>query len=88
MLPPAKVAADSATEDTATGVKVRTAVFVTPPAEAEIVTGVVPATALVVIVNFTDVAPAGTVTVAGSEAEAFELESEIATPFTGAGAFT
>jgi hypothetical protein len=52
------------------------------------VTGVEPDTVLVVIVNLTEVAPAGTVTLAGTTAAAFELESDAVTPFAGAGAFT
>jgi hypothetical protein len=87
LLPPAMAAGDSATEDTATGSSVSTAVFVTPPEEPEVVTGVEAATALVVIVNLTEVAPAGIVTLAGTAAAAFELESDTVTPFAGAGAF-
>jgi len=89
VLPPAVVMGDSATDDSATGVSVRTAVLDTPPPEAEIVTGVEMSTPPVVIVNLTLVAPAGTVMVSGMEAtDGFELESDTANPPAGAGAFT
>ena len=52
------------------------------------VTGVELPTAVVVMVNVTLVAPAGTVTVAGTEAAASELESEATIPFAGAGPLT
>ena len=45
-------------------------------------------TAVVVIVNFADVAPAGTVTVSGANADADELCSVTTAPPAGAGPFS
>jgi hypothetical protein len=55
------------------GVTVREAVWVTPPKDAEMVTQVDVATALVVTVNVADVLPAGTVTLEGTCAAAVSL---------------
>jgi len=66
-------------------VKVRTADFVTPEYDAEIVTRVVEFTCLVETVNIAEVAPAGMVTAVGTVA-VVELErSVIAAPPSGAG---
>jgi len=84
--PPTKAAGDKVTEDNATGLTVRVAVFV-PPYAAEIVTLVTAATLVVVMLNFADVAPAATVTVAGTVAAAFELVNVTTAPLDGAAPF-
>jgi hypothetical protein len=80
-----RVSADSA--DKATGLTVKIDVLVTPPQAADTVTLVATATLVVVIVNIADVAPAGTVTLAGTTALAFELRRVTTAPLDGAGAF-
>jgi hypothetical protein len=87
LAPPAKVVGYKVINDTATGFTVIAAVFVTPPHAAEIVTAVVAATFVVVIVNFIEVAPAGTTTVAGTAADGSELLKATTMPAGGAGAF-
>jgi len=85
--PPFTVAGLSATEDSATavaGFTVSEAVFVVPPYEAEMVTGVAAVTALVVAVNVALVAPAATVTLAGTAAADALLERATTAPPLGA----
>ena len=61
-------------------------VFVVPPV-AEIVTGVLTPTAVVLIPNVAVVDPAGTVTLAGTVAAALLLDNAMGQPPAGAGAF-
>ena len=69
------------------GRTVSTPVRVTPPKLAEMLTGVVTATSVVVMVNTADaVWPAGTVTEAGTTAAGLLLISGTTTPPAGAGA--
>src|SRR2546425_7987361 len=70
-LPPVTVVGFTPSEErrTGCGFTVRVAVRVTPLYKAEMVTGVDAATVLVVTVNVTLVAPAGTVTLPGTVAE-------------------
>src|SRR5437764_1314192 len=70
---PKMEAGETTSDETAPGSSVNVALWVTPPQAAEIVTGVEAATAGVVVVNFADVAPAGTVTLAGADADGDEL---------------
>ncbi len=86
VIPPWTVVGERTREDTSSGVTVSTPDFVAPPADAEIVAAVDVETCAVTIVNFTDVAPCGTVTVAGTDADGSELASETAKPPTGAAA--
>jgi len=68
------------------GVTVSEAVLVTPAYDAEIVTGVDAVTALVLTVNVALLAPAATVTLAGTVAvDVPLLDRETATPLLGAG---
>jgi hypothetical protein len=61
--------------------------LLTPPYAADIVTGVDAATCAVVMLNLADVVPAGTVTLAGTDAAADELCSVTTASPAGAGAF-
>jgi hypothetical protein len=81
------VAGDSTSDVTATGIRVNVKLLLTPPQSAEIVTGVEAATGVVVIANVADVAPPGTVTVAGAAADGDELCKFTTAPPAGAGAF-
>ena len=63
-------------------------VWVAPPEDAEIVTGVEAATALVVAVNVVLLAPAGTVTLPGTVAAGLLLDSVTGAPPAGAGPFS
>src|SRR6266550_6007268 len=67
------------------GVTVSEADVLTPPYVAEMVTGVDAATALVLIVKFALLLPAGTVTLEGTLAAALLLESITCAPPAGAG---
>lgn len=74
-------------EDSATGRTVSTPVRVTPPKLAEMFTGVVTATSVVVMTNTADeVCPAATVTEAGTTAAGLSLVSGTTMPPAGAGA--
>src|SRR2546430_1664460 len=77
LLPPVTVVGFTPSEErrTGCGFTVRVAVRVTPLYKAEMVTGVDAATALVVTVNVTLVAPTGTVTLAGTVAAVLLLAS-------------
>src|SRR5206468_11104086 len=88
VLPPATVAGLRFSEErVVAGVTVSTAELLTPPYVAEIVTAIGAATGLVEIVNAALVAPAGTVTLAGTVATARSLlESGISAPPAGAAA--
>jgi hypothetical protein len=64
---------------------VSVAAFVTPPYAAEMLTLVAAATSIVVMLKSADLAPAGTVTLAGTTATVFELRNVTAAPLDGAG---
>jgi hypothetical protein len=84
--PPTTVVGDNATESNATGLSVRMAVLVTLLNVAEIVTMTVAETDEVVIVNAADaVAPAGTVTEAGTPTPGLLLVKLTLIPPAGAG---
>src|SRR5580704_11999443 len=86
-VPPLTLAGLRVTEDSATavaGFTVSKVVWVVPPYEAEMVTGVAAVTALVVTVNVALVAPAATVTLAGTVAADPLLERATTAPPVGA----
>src|SRR5918996_536100 len=74
-LPPVTLAWLRLSDATLGGTTVSAAVCVAPPKEPEIVTGVDAATALVVTLKLALVAPAATVTLAGTDAAALFEES-------------
>jgi hypothetical protein len=88
VFPPTMLACESATEEGASGITVRVTGTATPLKVAVMVTGVLTLTAAVVILNAGEVvAPAATVTVAGTEATAgLLLESFTVAPAGDAGA--
>src|SRR3989441_4149002 len=83
--PPVTVVGFSASERRAAGFTVRVAGRGTPLQEAAMVDEVDAATALVVTVNVTLVAPTGTVTLAGTVAAELLLDSVTCAPPAGAG---
>ena len=86
--PPVTLVGISVSEERIGGSTVSEAVRLTPPSEAEIVTGVDAGTGLVLTGKVALVAPAGTVTLAGSVAAASLLERERTAPSLGAGPFS
>jgi len=72
-IPPTKAKEDSPMDNKDGGFTVKTADFVIPAYTLEMVTLVGAATFVVVMVNFAEVAPSGTVTLAGTVTQAFEL---------------
>src|SRR3989441_1673816 len=86
--PPVTVVGFSASERRAAGFTVRVAGRGTPLQEAVMVAEVDAATALVVTVNVTLVAPTGTVTLAGTVAAELLLDSVTCAPPSGAGPFS
>ena len=84
-MPPGKTVGDKLTDETAIGFTVSIAVFWAPIKAAEIVTFVTPATFVVGISKFAEVAPAGTITLAGTIAAAAELLKATTAPLEGAG---
>jgi hypothetical protein len=88
-VPPWTEAEDKVRADGLGGCTVRVAVAVMPPYVAEIVTGVLAATAEVVMVNAGDtVVPPATVTEAGTVAAGLLLVSVTTAPAAGAGALS
>ena len=83
--PPITLVGFRVSEDTTGGSTVSVAVCVPPPNDAEMVTVVDVATALVLSVKVAVVAPAGTVTLRGTLAAALLLESRTCAPPAGAG---
>ena len=86
--PPITVVGFSVSEDRTGGITVSVVVWIAPPEDAEIVTGVEAATALVVAVNVVLLAPAGTVTLPGTVAAGLLLDSVTGAPPAGAGPFS
>ena len=87
-VPPKTDAADKVTAEGLGGCTVKVPIAVTPPYVAEIVTGVLAATAVVVMVNAGDtVAPPATVTEGGTVAAGLLLISVTTAPAAGAGPF-
>jgi len=84
--PPTRAAGDGVTADAARGFTV-SVVVVTPPYVAEIVTLVAVATVPAVIWNVAEVAPDGTVTLAGTAADAREVLRVTTAPLGGAAPF-
>jgi hypothetical protein len=86
--PPANDVGDRTRDEAATGLRVSVADLMTPPYDADTVTLVMLATALVLMPNFAEVAPAGIVTVAGTITDGSELLSVTTAPLDGAGPLT
>src|SRR5882672_12812841 len=86
--PPVTLAGLTVSDETAGGSTVSVAVRVAPPEDAERVTGVDAATAPVVTLNVALVAPAATVTLAGTVAAGLLLESVTCAPPADAGPFS
>jgi hypothetical protein len=85
--PPTNAVGDRYSEDNATGFTVNVPGLVTPPYAAEIVTVVAAATFAVFTVKVAVLAPAATVTFAGTVAAALELPNVTTAPLEGAGPF-
>ena len=85
-LPPNMLLGERVSEESTIGLTVNATVLVTPPKVAEIFTAVVTVTNVVLMVKEAEVAPAATVTIAGTEATAgLELETVTSVPPAGAG---
>lgn len=85
-MPPPVDVGDNASDENAGGSTVRVPLLSTAPVEAEIVTSVWELTGCAAIVKLAEMAPSGTVTLAGTEAAAeSELASVTAIPPGGAG---
>jgi len=85
LAPPVKLAGTRASAATTGGLMVSTAICVAPPKAAEIVAVVTDATAVVITGNVELVAPAATVTLVGTIADALALDRATTAPPTGAG---
>jgi hypothetical protein len=82
--PPVRLEGLRETEEGVAALTVKVAVLVVPLSTAEIVTEVLADTGVVVIVNVAVVAPAATVTLAGTVADALLLDKLTAAPPVGA----